>query len=304
MSKNLIVILGPTASGKSALAVALAQRVNGEVISADSRQVYRGMDIGSGKITKREMKGIPHHLLDVSSPRYRFTVTHYQKRALKAINDVWRRSKTPILCGGTGLYIHAVTDGIIIPEVKPNFTLRKKLEKMSVEQLFQLLKKKDSRRASIIDPHNPRRLIRALEIIDTLGKVPQLKSKPLDAHILFIGIKKDKEELKKLITARLHTRLKKGMIQEVKNLHIKGASWKRLEDFGLEYRFIAQFLQKKITEREMIDFIIKESVQYAKRQMTWFSSHNKKGDNQIHWITNQKQAFSLINNFLTKNPKS
>ncbi|MDP2967519.1 MAG: tRNA (adenosine(37)-N6)-dimethylallyltransferase MiaA, partial [bacterium] len=163
--KKLIVILGPTASGKSELAVRLAKKFNGEVISADSRQVYKGMDIGTGKITKKEMQNIPHHLLNVTSPKRRFTVAQYRKLALKAIDKIFKKGKIPILCGGTGFYIQAVVDGIVIPEVKPDWRLRSNLEQLSTEELFNRLKKLDPKRAKTIDKKNRRRLIRALEIV-------------------------------------------------------------------------------------------------------------------------------------------
>jgi len=290
--KKLVVVVGPTASGKSALAICIAQKYNGEILSADSRQVYKNMDIGSGKIMKKEMHGIPHHLLDIAHPSRRFTVLKYQSLAYRTLHDIWQRGKLPILCGGAGLYIHAVVDGVSIPKVKPNYVLRKKLGKQSTSTLFAILKKKDPQRALNIDPHNPRRLIRALEIVYALGKVPPSQSKPLDANILFIGIKKDSEKLKKLITKRLHARMKQGMIQEVSNLHYNGVSWKRLEDFGLEYRYIAQFLQKKITRQEMLQTLKKEIYAYAKRQMTWF-----KKEKRIHWIHTLKETESFLKSF-------
>ena len=316
-NQKLLVILGPTASGKSDLAVELARRFNGEVISADSRQVYKGMDIGSGKITKKEMRGVPHWLLDVASPKRRFTVTQYQKLARKEIKKIWQRGKLPILCGGTGLYIQSIVDGLSIPEVPPDAKLRAKLEKLTTEKLFSKLQKLDRRRAKNIDRHNRRRLIRALEIVIKTGKpIPLIKSfnilsvipaqagihntdprfrgddKNRDIEILQLGIAQPKEKLKNLIKKRLIKRLRQGMVAEVKKLRNQGVSWKRLEEFGLEYRAIAQFLQKKITKQQMIDKIQKESEQYAKRQMTWF-----KRDKRICWIKNYKEVKKLTKRF-------
>jgi len=151
-TSKLIVIVGPNASGKSELAVALAKKFNGEVISADSRQVYKGMDIGSGKIKKSETKGIPHHLLDVASPKSVFTVTRYRQLALKAVEKIRRAGKIPILCGGTGFYIQAVIDGITIPQVKPDWKLRQQLEKLPAEKLYSILRKLDPDRAKSIEP--------------------------------------------------------------------------------------------------------------------------------------------------------
>ncbi|HXK32179.1 MAG TPA: tRNA (adenosine(37)-N6)-dimethylallyltransferase MiaA [Candidatus Paceibacterota bacterium] len=294
MENKLIVILGPTASGKSDLAVKIAKKIKAEIISADSRQVYKGMDIGSGKITKKEMKGIPHHLLDVASPKKRFTVSQYQILAKKAINKVLKKGKIPILCGGSGFYIQAVIDGIAIPEVKPDYTLRMKFEKFTTEELFSKLKKLDTERAKNIDKNNRRRLIRALEIaIKTKKPIPSLKKNPPTYPVLIIGIQKEKKELKKLIQKRLLRRLKQGMIEEVKKLHKSGISWERLEEFGLEYRFIAQYLQRKINYEETIERIQQESKQFVKRQITWF-----KKDKRINWIKNYSEVKKLIKSFL------
>jgi len=291
--KKLIVILGPTASGKSEIAVKLAKKIKGEVISADSRQVYKGMDIGTGKITKREMQGIPHHLLDVASPKRKFTVSQYRKLALAAIKEIFKRGRLPIVCGGTGFYIQALIDGIVIPEVKPDWKLRKELEKKTAKDLFLELKKLDPERAKTIDKANKRRLIRALEIIiKTKRPVPLLKKQLLPYSILLIGIKKEKEALKKLIEKRLLRRLKKGMVREVKTLKKTGLSWKRLEDFGLEYRYIAQYLQGKIAYKEMIQKLKKEIEHFAKRQMTWWKS-----DKRILWIENYREAEKLTEAF-------
>ncbi|MDP2741221.1 MAG: tRNA (adenosine(37)-N6)-dimethylallyltransferase MiaA [bacterium] len=294
---KLIVILGQTSSGKTALSIKLAKKFNGEVVSADSRQVYKGMDIGSGKITKKEMQGIPHYLLDVASPKKRFTVAQYQKLSVKTINKIHRKNKLPLLVGGTGFYIQSVVDGIAIPEVKPDWKLRNKLEKKSNKELFLMLKKLDPKRAKSIDKNNPRRLIRAIEIIIKTGKpVPPLvtrRRKSANFDILQLGIKKIPEKLKKSIKKRLTGRLKQGMVKEVTTLHKSGISWKRLEEFGLEYRFVAQYLQNKITREEMINKIQKESENFAKRQMTWF-----KKDNNVIWIKNYKEAVHQIDKFL------
>jgi len=291
---KLIVILGPTASGKTDLSIKLAKKFSDEVVSADSRQVYKGMNIGTGKITKKEMRSIPHYLLDIASPKKRFSVSQYQKLALSAIKKIQKKNKIPVLVGGTGFYIQSVVDGIIIPEVKPDWKLRKKLEKETAEELFSELEKLDPRRAKNIDKNNKRRLIRAIEIIiKTKKPIPLLEKKQPPFEALIIGIKKNPEELKILIKKRLLKRLRDGMIAEVKRLHKQGVSWKRLEEFGLEYRYIALYLQEKITKQEMIEKIQIESEHYAKRQMTWF-----KRDNRINWIKNFRQAKILTKNFL------
>ena len=291
---KLIVILGPTASGKTDLSLKLAKKYKGEVVSADSRQVYKGLDIGSGKITKKEMRGVPHHLLDVANPKRRFTVAQYQKLAFRAIKDIQNRNKLPILVGGTGFYIQSIVDGIVIPEVKPNLKLRKKLENKSNDELYKILFEKDPLRAKNIDKQNPRRLIRALEIILTTKSPVPILNKKNEFNVLQIGILKSKDELENNISKRLKKRLLNNiMINEIKNLH-KTLSWKRLEEFGLEYRFVAQYIQNKITREEMIDKIQIESEHYAKRQMTWF-----KRDKKINWIKNQSEAVAFIKKFIS-----
>ena len=291
--KKIIVIVGPTASGKSDLAVKLAKKFNGEVISADSRQVYKGMDIGTGKITKKEMKGIKHYLLDVASPKRKFTVFQYQKIALRAIERILKKGKIPIICGGTGFYIQALVDGILLPNVPPDWELRKKLEKKSAAQLYKILKKLDPQRAKTIEKKNPRRLIRAIEIAKRVGRVPPLKKQPLPYPVLMLGIKKTKEELKKLIKKRLLRRFKKGMVAEVKKLRKQGVSWKRLEGFGLEYRWIAYFLQNKIDFSEMVEKLQKDIEDFARRQMVWW-----KKDKRVFWIVSQREAEKKVREFL------
>lgn len=300
--KKLIVVVGPTASGKSDLAVALGLAIGrgrAEIVSADSRQVYRGMDIGTGKVTKREMRGVPHGMLDIASPRRVFTAADYQKRARREIARIWREGRLPIVCGGTGLYIRAAVDGIVIPEVAPNAALRARLANMPTEKLFALLEKKDPARARTIDPKNPRRLVRALEIAEALGKVPPLAFSPLDADALWIGIRKENVELKILIEKRLKKRLKQGMLKEIERLHAEGVPWKRMEDFGLEYRWGARLLQGKLTRHEFEETLAKEIIAYAKRQMTWF-----KRDKRIYWISNQDEAMKLADNFMRKDQNS
>lgn len=277
--KNLIVILGPTASGKSDLAVEIARMFDGEVVSADSRQVYKGLDLGTGKITKKEMRGVPHHLLDVANAKTRFFLPEYQNLATHAIEDIQKRGKIPILCGGTGFYIQSIVDGIVVPEVPPNEKLRKALSKKSAGELFFMLNKLDPKRVATIDAKNPVRLMRAIEIARALGSVPKLSSQPPTYNILQIGLEVDREELKEKITKRLAKRLRLGMVAEVVHLHEKGLSWKRMRELGLDYRALADLITKKTTPKEFNETMIKESMDYAKRQMVWF-----KRDKKIRWF--------------------
>jgi len=292
--EKLIVILGPTASGKTALAIKLAEQFDGEIVSADSRQVYKGMDIGTGKVTKEEMQGIPHYLLDVASPKRRFSVAQYQKLSLGAINKILKKGKVPFLVGGSPFYIYSVVEGWIFPKLKADQKLRKRLEKKSVKKLFNILKKLDPERAAKIEKKNKRRLIRAIEIAKILGKVPPLKKNP-QFDCLLLGIKKSRDELKKLIKKRLLKRFEKGMTKEVKRLKKEGLSWQRLEEFGLEYRWIARYFQEKIDYEEMIENLQKDIEHFAKRQMTWF-----KRDKRIKWIKNYQEAKRLVREFLKK----
>jgi tRNA dimethylallyltransferase len=291
-NKKIIVILGPTASGKTDLSIKLAKKFNGEIISADSRQVYKGMDIGTGKITKKEMQGIPHYLLDVASPSRKFSVAQYQKLALKSIDKISKKDKIPFLVGGSPFYIYSLLESWKFPKLSPDWNLRKKLEKKSCEELSETLKKLDIKRFKNIDKKNKRRLIRAIEIAKKLGKVPILK-KEITFDSLIIGIRKSKQEISKLIEKRLNKRLEEGMMQEVKKLREEKVSWKRLEGFGLEYKWIALYLQKKIDRSKMIYSLQKDIEHFSKRQMTWF-----KKDKNIKWITDYKKAKNLLQDFL------
>ena len=290
---KVIVILGQTATGKSDLAVKIAQKVGGEVISADSRQVYKGLDLGTGKVPRDKIfpksynlkantylyKGIPHYLLDVANAKNKFTVADYKKLTDKKIEEILSRGKTPIICGGTGFYIYAVVNNTIFPEVPPNEKLRASLNKKTAEELFKILKKIDQRRAKNIDAKNKVRLIRAIEIAKKLGNVPKTKYQKPIYQFLKIGLYMPLELLKEKINKRLLSRIEDGMLKEIQNLHKNGLSWKRMEELGLEYRYVALYLQKKITKEEMLERLNSEIFKYAKRQMTYF-----KRDPKIEWF--------------------
>lgn len=276
---KILVIVGPTASGKTSLSITLAKGFNGEIVSADSRQVYKGLDIGTGKVTKQEMGGIPHHLLDVVEPTETYTVADYVRDGRNALTGIISRKKIPIIVGGTFLYVDALLGRISTPEVAPNIPLRNHLETLPTEELFALLKEKDSERAESIDKDNRRRLIRALEIVEAIGTVPKTeRHEPYET--LTIGISISKEDLRKNISRRLSDRLAQGMIEEVENLHANGLSYTRLSELGLEYKYIGEFLQNNINREEMCAQIETKSMQYAKRQMTWL-----KRNTEIQWFT-------------------
>ncbi|MCU0660269.1 MAG: tRNA (adenosine(37)-N6)-dimethylallyltransferase MiaA [Candidatus Pacebacteria bacterium] len=297
MTQKLIAIVGQTATGKSDFAVEVARAIDGEIISADSRQVYKGLAIGTGKITKKEMREVPHHLLDVVNPKRQFTVADFTRLSDKSIRDILKRKKVPILCGGTGFYIDAVVFGKEYPEVPPNKKLRDTLEKYSTAELFNILKKHDPKRALTIDQNNPVRLIRAIEIVKHLGKVPYIKTEQ-KWQSLVIGFSLPREILKQKIQIRLLKRLKAGMLAEAKRLHTNGLSYKRMEALGLEYRYQARYLQGSITKTEMIEQLTNEIFQYAKRQETWF-----KRNKNIIWIdprkiSERKKVLRMIKKFL------
>lgn len=267
MRPRVLVIVGPTASGKSDLAVKLAKKLNGEVISADSRQVYKGLDHGTGKIIKKEMRGVPHHLLDVVSPEKVFSASDYKKLALKKIEEILKRDRLPIIVGGTGFYIDALM--LDLPEVAPNQKLRKSLENMSLEELSKMLGEHN-----VSDRKNKVRLIRAIEIVEALGHIPPLckSSEGQTYEFVFVGIKP--RDLEKRIEKRLDKRML-GMIREVKSLNKKGLSWKRMNELGLEYRYLSRYVRGIMNKEEMRRELLKEIKNYAKRQMTWFKKNEK-----------------------------
>lgn len=290
--QKIIIIVGPNSSGKSDLAVRLAKEIKGEVISADSRQIYKGLNLGTGKITKKEMAGVPHHLLGVASPRRRFTVVDFKKSAAKAIKDIAKRRKTPIVVGGTGFWIDALVYDLELPLVAPNLKLRKGLEKKSAAELLTTLKKLDPERAKNIEQKNPRRLIRAIEIAKVVGRVPKIK-KRFPYETLWLGISRPKKILQKRIRERLLKRMRAGMIKEARNLKKQGLPWKRFYELGLEYRFLADYLLGRLNKKEMLAKLEKAIRQYARRQMVWF-----KRNKEIHWVQKPKEAEILLKKFL------
>lgn len=323
--KKIIVILGPTASGKTGMGVKMAYKFNGEIVSADSRQVYKGMDIGTGKdlkeyiINKKDFAdstgsfgrkrpqddkvSIPYHLIDVVSPKTRFSLAKYQKLAYKAIDDILARGKLPIIVGGTGLYLQAVVDNYNLSNAKLDRKLREKLEKYNVEQLFNKLQKLNSAFADKLhesDKKNKRRLIRYIEIAGSPRTPKNAKERQNFYDFLLIGLSWPREVLQERIYKRLIERLEKeDMAGEVKRLHKQGVSWKRLESFGLEYKFVSFYLQKKMDYEEMVEKLNIATRQFAKRQMSWFRRWERHG-RKIYWVKNRGEAEKMVKNFLAK----
>jgi len=272
MKPKVLVICGPTATGKSDTAVDLALKLNGEVISADSRQVYKGLDLGSGKITQEEMRGVPHHLLDAADPEEIFSVSDFVVLGIEAIEDILKRGKLPIICGGTGFYIDALIHNTQFPEVQSDQNFRSKLESKSLDELQNMLKEKDPNRFMTIDSKNKVRLVRALEIIESNGLVPAIE-REIKYDAGYICLDFPNPVLHERITKRLYNRLEKGMLNEAFILHKNGLSFKRMKDLGLEYKYMAMHLLEEISHKEMCEQIILKSIQYAKRQRTWFKKY-------------------------------
>lgn len=273
--QKVIVVAGPTSSGKSDFAVDLALKINGEVVSADSRQIYRGLDIGTGKITEEEMKGVPHHMIDVCDINEVFSVAEYRTKALPIIEDILQRGKTPIICGGTGYYIDALIYENAVPEYGITESLEEKLKDHSTEELFEMIKEKDPSRAETIDRHNRIRLVRALEIIETHGKVPNLTEPTFRFDVDFYLLNPSKETLEKRVHARLLKRFKEGMIAEMESLIAQGYEIGVIASRGIEYKWMAKYLEKEISYDELVEKLRIATWQYAKRQRTWNKKYEK-----------------------------
>ncbi len=293
---QLIVILGPTATGKSELAIKLAKQFSGEIISADSRQIYKGMDIGTAKIKPEQMQEIPHYLIDIIKPSQNFTLAKYQNKAIKLIKQIQKKNKLPFLVGGTGLYIQSIVDNLNIPEVKPDKKLRNKLEKLSNQELYQKLKKLDPAGLKMIDINNQRRLIRALEVcLKTKQPFSQQRQKGKTLfNTLQIGLKLNFTNLEEKIAKRTEQMIQQGLIQEVENL-LKKYSPDLPAFNSIGYQEIIQYLNNQISLKQAKELINLHTRQYAKRQMTWF-----KRDKKINWIRNYQQAKKLIKEFKNK----
>lgn len=307
--QKVIVILGSTSSGKTGLAVRVADLYDGEVISADSRQVYRGMDIGTGKDLGEyvmEGKKIPYHLIDVVDPMEQFSLADFQKKSFLAMDDILKRNKLPIIAGGTGMYTQAIVDGFDLADSFSSREYRDKLEKKTCDELREFLEKLDLdffESLNNSDRNNKRRLARYIELAEQgeLGQRKKDKEKILKYDFLLVGLKWPRDVLRERIYRRLLERIEKeDMIGEVERLHENGVAWERMEDFGLEYRFVSRYLRKLISYDQMVEQLNIAIRQFAKRQDTWYRKWERQGAD-IHWYEGEsKGTYELIKRFLKK----
>ena len=282
MNFNLLVILGPTASGKTRVGVEVARVLSGEIISADSRQVYRGMDIGTGKDLE-EYGSVPYHLIDIVDPGYDFNVFEFQRRFLQAFNGIRARGRLPVVVGGTGMYLDAVLRGYRLLDVPENPGLRHELASFSLENLAARLKGSNPKLHNTTDLLDRERLTRAIEIAESGREREQPPSILPEIEPIVFGIRLEREILRQRITERLRERLNRGMIEEVKELAKKGTSFETLEFYGLEYRFVAKFLKGELNRNDMFQKLNSAIHQFAKRQETWFRRMERQGI-LIHWV--------------------
>ncbi len=287
----LILIVGPTAVGKTALSIRLAERFGGEIVSADSRQIYRGMDIGTAKATPEERARVPHHLLDIVSPAEWYTVAQYQEAAAWVIADIHRRGRLPFLVGGSGLYVRAVAEGLEIPRVPPNRGLRAELEALAATEpdaLRARLAELDPQAAARIDPRNVRRVVRALEVCLTTGKpISELQAKrPPDYRMLWIGLTLPRAELYKRIDARIERMVQLGLVEEVRRLAAQGYSWDAPAMTGVGYRQIGTYLRGECNLDEAVREIKRATRRFVRQQANWF----RLDDPRIHWLRSDEEA--------------
>lgn len=286
---NLLVVLGCTASGKTKLAVELAKQLNGEVISADSRQVYRGLDIGSGKDLE-EYQDVPYHLIDIVDPGYEFNIFDFQRHFVQAFDDINQRNKLPVLAGGSALYVDSILKGYRLVEVPKNDSLRAELAPLSDQALVDKLLTLKPQQHNSTDLTERARTIRAIEI--AIGEQAADASLPPFPEIkpFILGIEWQRSEVRERITMRLKQRLEQGLVEEVERLNNQGVSWQTLEFYGLEYRFVAQYLQGQITKNDLFQKLNSAIHQFAKKQETWLRRLQKNGF-EIHWLDGKQDTF-------------
>jgi tRNA dimethylallyltransferase len=283
---NLITILGPTASGKTSVAAKIASVLDGEVISADSRQVYRGMDLGTGKDYADYLvdgKPVLYHLIDIVDAGYEYNVYEYQKDFLRVFADITDRGKTPVMCGGSGLYLEAILKNYKLIQVPVNEKLREELDDKLLWELTEILRSYKDYLHNQTDIESSKRAIRAIEIEEYYLKHPEIDTGMPEIRSLVVGVKFDRDSRRKSITNRLKQRLKEGMLDEVKKLLDSGLTPEQLTYYGLEYKYMTQHLTGHLTFQQMFDSLNVAIHQFAKRQMTWFRRMENQGT-EIHWL--------------------
>lgn len=293
---RLISLVGPTSSGKSRLALELAERFDGEIVSADSRQMYRGLDIGTAKPTPAEQRRVPHHLIDLRDPEQGYTVAEYQRDAFAAIDGIIFRDRLPILVGGTGLYHRAVTENLRIPEVAPNPGLRADLESRDIAELAKRLQKRDPDTAAQTDLANPRRVIRALEVLEISGQglAAHHAPQPLRYQTMKVGLEVAPDELRTRIRAQVSERFSNGLVAEVRGLLAQGYDPATLTERAIAYGPVIGLLDATLSESAALEQVIQLEAAYAKRQRTWFRK-----DPEITWLQDPSEAAGFISEWLT-----
>ncbi len=298
---NLVTILGPTASGKTGVATHLAYALNGEVISADSRQVYRGMDLGTGKDIEEYTvndKPIPYHLIDIVDAGYQYNVFEYQRDFITVFEDIQRRAIFPVLCGGSGLYLEAILKGYKLIQVPHNNELREKLGEKRLEELTQILAGYQSKMHNTTDIENKKRALRAIEIEEYYSQHPDMDTGFPEINSLIVGVKFDRDSRRRRITQRLKERLDSGMVEEVQQLMDSGIPPESLIYYGLEYKFLTQYITGELSYDEMTGSLNVAIHQFAKRQMTWFRRMEHNGF-KIHWLDGYMPMEAKIDRILT-----
>ncbi|MBU1083090.1 tRNA (adenosine(37)-N6)-dimethylallyltransferase MiaA [Patescibacteria group bacterium] len=294
---KVIVIVGPTSSGKTELSLKLAKKFNGVIISADSRQIYKEMDIATAKTTRDQQQGIPHYMIDIIQPNEEFSLMFYQNTVYNLLNKITKsnlrnkQATIPFIVGGTGLYVQAIVEGYKIPHAEPNQQLREKLNNLSLEKLIIKLKKFDPK--TTVDLKNKRRVIRAIEILSTLGSTSKIKRQAPAFDFLQIGIKLPRETLYQRIEKKVEEMYKHGLVKETKKLLSAGYDFSEPAFSALGYKHIRDYIKNKITLKAALELMKKDTKHFAKRQLTWFKKNKK-----IHWIESYPEAESLIQNFL------
>lgn len=288
----MIAIVGPTASGKSSLGLFLAQKLHGEIVGADSRQIYKGMEVISRSPNQKELAAIPHHLFSLQNPAKKFSAGEYTKSGQKVLKLILKKNKLPVVVGGTGFYADSLLRGLSLPEVAPNKKLRTSLAQKTPAQLLTILKKMDPKSATRVDPKNIVRLVRAIEVAKVVGPIPSISYTPIYST-LWLGLAPEKKKHERAIKKGVEERLAAGMIAEAKKLRAK-LSAKRFMELGFEFNLLADYLDKRISKKELIDQLVRGEKKYAVRQMRWF-----KRSSDIRWVKNKTEALRLAKAFIS-----